>query len=113
VRFSSDCWLKTSVEFEPSGPSQLGVVVTNDGYSDWSLQDFPHDAASSYRLRIRREGRDFLVEHADPETGPWRLLRMAHLNAEPEAVALAGFYACSPKGSGHRAGASLLRIDLL
>ncbi len=112
ARFSSECWLKTSVEFEPSGPSQLGVVVTNGGYSDWSLQDFPHDGLLNYRLRIRREGRDFLVEYADDETGPWRLLRMAHLNAEPETGALAGFYACSPKGSGYRAGASLLRIDL-
>ena len=25
VRFSSDCWLKTSVEFEPDSPSQLGA----------------------------------------------------------------------------------------
>ena len=41
VRFSADCWLKASNEFDPPGPSQLGTVVTNFGFSDWSLQNFP------------------------------------------------------------------------
>lgn len=34
IRFSEDCWLKTSVEFESvKEPSRLGAVVTNHGYS--------------------------------------------------------------------------------
>src|SRR5262245_26679782 len=41
VRVSPSCWLKTSVEYEPDGPSHLGAVVTNQAYSDWSTQDFP------------------------------------------------------------------------
>jgi regulation of enolase protein 1 (concanavalin A-like superfamily) len=40
VRVSPSCWLKTSVEYEPVGPSRLGAVVTNHGYSDWSTQAF-------------------------------------------------------------------------
>lgn len=41
VRRGPSCWIKTSVEYEPNGPSQLGAVVTNQGFSDWSMQDFP------------------------------------------------------------------------
>lgn len=40
VRFSKDTWLKTSVEYIPDDNSKLGVVVTKNGYSDWSSQDF-------------------------------------------------------------------------
>ena len=61
VRLSPDCWLKTSVEYEPSGPARLGAVVTNAGYSDWSTQGFPADRRE-LRLRIRREANDYLVE---------------------------------------------------
>ena len=112
VRFSADCWLKTSVEFEPDAPSQLGVVVTNHGYSDWSLEDFPYGNDLSCCLRIRRQGEDFTVEHAAVEHGPWRSMRVAHLFGDDASPALAGFYACSPKGSGYRAEAGFLRIEL-
>lgn len=56
VRFSQDSWLKSSVEFEDGIPSQLGTVVTNHGYSDWSLEDFPYGDVLTYCLRIRRVG---------------------------------------------------------
>src|SRR6476646_1066631 len=39
VRVSPACWLKTSGEYEPAGPSRLGSVVTNYAYSDWSTQE--------------------------------------------------------------------------
>ncbi|HXV43877.1 MAG TPA: DUF1349 domain-containing protein, partial [Anaerolineae bacterium] len=56
VRISPQCWLKTSVEYEPDGPARLGAVVTNFGYSDWSTQNFTGNKVS---LRIRREGSDY------------------------------------------------------
>ena len=33
----SDNWLKASMEFENDQIQRLGSVVTNNGYSDWSL----------------------------------------------------------------------------
>ena len=90
ARFSSECWLKASAEFEPKGPSHLGAVVTNSGFSDWSLQDFPYGDTLSYYLRIRREGRDFLVEHAAGESGPWNLMRIARLLPGSEPCARIG-----------------------
>lgn len=110
VRFSSDCWLKTSVEYEPEGPAKLGVVVTNHGYSDWSIQDFP-PGRNSVDLRIRRTGTDFLVEHRASDTEDWNMIRMAHLDAGEHRQAQCGIYACSPKGAGFRAEFARLRID--
>jgi regulation of enolase protein 1 (concanavalin A-like superfamily) len=111
IRSSEDCWLKASVEYEPDTASQLGVVVTNNGFSDWSLQDFPGTGTLSYSLRIRWQGNDLFVEHAPAETGPWRLMRVAHLFRKPGAALLCGIYACSPKGCGFRAEFSSIRIQ--
>lgn len=110
VRFSEDCWLKTSVEFEPEAASKLGAVVTNFGYSDWSLQDLSPESTAAYSLRVRRKGGDFLVEYAD-DSGRWYLLRVAHLAVEPGLPAWAGFYACSPKGTGFRAEVEFLKLE--
>jgi uncharacterized protein len=111
VRISDEFWLKTSVEFEPGAPSHLGAVVTNGGYSDWSLQDFPGDGNRGYCLRVRREGEDYLVEYADDESGPWHLLRIAHLLVQAGLPVWAGFYACSPKGAGFRAEVEYLKVE--
>ena len=47
---------KTSLEYIPEGPSHLGAVVTNNGYSDWSTQDYPTEAAKQQlRFRIIRK----------------------------------------------------------
>ncbi|MCX6620866.1 MAG: DUF1349 domain-containing protein [Acidobacteria bacterium] len=72
IHCSPECWLKTSVEYEPGGPCQLGVVATNGGYSDWSLQDFPRDRRE-ISLRVRLRGGDCLVEfqaEERPVSGP-------------------------------------------
>ncbi len=52
VRFSKDCWLKTSIEYEPNGMCKLGAVVTNQGYSDWSTQGYKTGPSDKY-FRIR------------------------------------------------------------
>jgi uncharacterized protein len=116
VRFSSQCWLKTSVEYEPVGPSKLGAVVTNQGYSDWSTQDFP-TGNGELELRIRREGDDFLVEYRQPgrpgsqEEPLWTQIRLAHLEAGSQGVIQAGLYACSPTAIGYQAEFDFLIIQ--
>jgi regulation of enolase protein 1 (concanavalin A-like superfamily) len=111
LRASEDCWLKASVEYEPDGPGQLGAVVTNNGFSDWSLQDFPGAQPYSYALRIRWQGDDCFVEHAPDEAGPWRLMRVARLH-RPSGVPLrCGIYACSPKGAGFQVEFASLRVE--
>ncbi len=123
VRLSPHCWLKTSVEYEPDGPSKLGAVVTNGGCSDWSTQDY-HTLHDDLELRIRRERGDYLVEyraghnavaqHSQPE---WTQLRLTHLADDTgEQPISCGVYACSPTAAGYAAAFDYLmsaagRID--
>jgi uncharacterized protein len=110
IRVSAACWLKTSVEYEPNGPSRLGAVVTNDAYSDWSTQPFAA-AARDVWLRVRREGQDYIVD-ASQDGRSWEQIRMARLHEDRDGAAVgAGLYACSPKGSGFVAEFTGLRID--
>jgi regulation of enolase protein 1 (concanavalin A-like superfamily) len=99
VRLSAACWLKTSVEYEPDGPSRLGVVVTNNGWSDWSTQEFSGDAVA---LRVARVSGDYSVHARIGDD--WSQLRICHLEADDGAQPVsAGLYACSPQGAGFRA----------
>jgi len=109
VRVGPLCWIKTSVEYEPDGPARLGAVVTNHGFSDWSVQDFPREARE-VSLRIRKEATDFIVEFAPDDQAGWRPMRIAHLNIENGAPLDCGLYACSPKGDGFRAEFAFLEI---
>lgn len=109
VRVGSACWIKTSVEYEPHASPQLGAVVTNNGFSDWSVQDFPR-ATHEVCLRIRRTASDFIIEFAANDLADWKLMRIAHLNLENVVPLSCGLYACSPKGAGFQAEFHALTI---
>jgi regulation of enolase protein 1 (concanavalin A-like superfamily) len=109
VRLSPSCWLKTSVEHEPAGPTRLGAVVTNFGYSDWSTQRFASGPGSVW-LRVRREGDDYLIDAA-PDGRDWEQIRLAHLHEARGMPVACGLYACSPKGQGFVAEFRSLAID--
>jgi uncharacterized protein len=99
VRLSPSGWLKTSCEFQPDGPSALGAVVTNSGFSDWSyrpVSPFPAEV----RLRIERHGGDYLVA-AGLEGSAMDVHRVARLlEDDGRGEILVGVYACSPDGPG-------------
>ncbi len=54
IRFDENNWLKTSSEFIPAEANKLGVVVTNNGYSDWSSQPIETTEAMSYRITRKK-----------------------------------------------------------
>jgi uncharacterized protein len=99
VWISPSCWIKTSVEFEPQGPNQLGAVVTNAGYSDWSTQPLGREHRE-LAFRLQLTGQDVMV-HSAVTGDDWQQLRVAPLlerrGSEPVRC---GLYACSPKGAG-------------
>lgn len=103
LRVSPDCWLKTSVEFEPDEPhSRLGAVVTNGGYSDWSTQPISK-AERTFWFRIRAEQTAVIVD-SSLDGQRWEQIRMAHLaERTPSAEVTCGLYACSPKAAGFHA----------
>ena len=107
VRISPACWLKTSVEHEPGRAGRLGAVVTNAGYSDWSMQPF---TAGEVWLRVRREGQDYVVDASADGRG-WEQIRLARLHDDRAELAVGGgLYACSPKGAGFAAEFSYLEV---
>jgi regulation of enolase protein 1 (concanavalin A-like superfamily) len=109
IRLDADCWIKTSVEHELEGRPQLGVVVTNYGFSDWSLQDLPL-GAQEIRLRLRRTDGDVTAEFSAADGEGWKMMRVAHLHTPGNPPLRAGLYACSPKGAGFRAEFTFLRV---
>ena len=108
VYVSDQCWMKTSVEYEPDKPNKLGVVVTNYGYSDWSTQDVDK-SFTDFKIRILRDGSTWLVQYYHSESSDWVQLRMFHLFDEPEVKA--GLYACSPKAAPFTARFHYLNIE--
>jgi uncharacterized protein len=108
IRVSDQFWIKTAVEYEPDEPNKLGVVVTNNGYSDWSTQDV-NDAFTSYKLRIIRKDSDYQVAWHNPLTGAWAQMRLLHLFDRP--VVQAGLYCCSPKEAGFSARFDYLHVE--
>ncbi|WP_413467460.1 DUF1349 domain-containing protein [Metabacillus niabensis] len=108
VRFSSDTWLKTSVEFIPDGNSKLGVVVTNQGYSDWSSQEFLEDQISLF-YRITRRENNYYVDYSLDGIS-WSQIRMTHLVAKTDNIKV-GIYACSPQGEGYEAEFDFIKIE--
>jgi len=110
IRGDANCWVKASVEHEPQGRPQLGAVVTNNGYSDWSLQDFPF-SERTLRLRMTRHGADVQVEFAPAGSKQWKLMRVARLHWPDQVPLRAGLYACSPKDAGFRAEFAFLNVE--
>lgn len=110
VRDSENCWVKTSVEYEPDESNKLGAVVTNHGYSDWSTQD-ADDNFTRFSLRIIRKNSDYIIRCFSEITDDWIQLRMFHLFDKP--VMKAGIYCCSPKESGFISRFNYLKIEHL
>lgn len=110
IRADANSWVKTSVEHEPEGPPQLGVVVTETGFSDWSLQDFT-STSREVSLRMERRGADITVFHRLPGAAGWRPMRVTHWVPPIGSASIqAGLYACSPKGAGFRAEFTCLEL---
>jgi len=108
IRYSNTCWLKTSVEFEPGNFNHLGAVVTNQGFSDWSTQNFPK-GKNQVSFRIRKLGKDFIVEFSSEDSEEWSQLRMARLLEDAEQFQ-AGIYCCSPTGANYTSEFQFLHV---
>ncbi|WP_314589227.1 DUF1349 domain-containing protein [Paenibacillus terrigena] len=103
VMVSDTCWLKTSLEYIPSGPSHLGAVVTNHGYSDWSTQNYDNTLVTQpLSFRVERKGSDYTILTKTPSNpGAWEQIRIAHLHEDTALVPLKiGLYCCSPTANG-------------
>ena len=110
VRLDAHNWLKTSVEYQLEKPASLGAVLTNLGYSDWSIQSVS-EPVSCLWFRIEREGRDFVVD-VSLDGSNWQRIRVCRLHQATETVQC-GLYACSPIDAGFEAQFEQLKIEQL
>ncbi|MFF5175532.1 DUF1349 domain-containing protein [Micromonospora sp. NPDC000089] len=95
VRVDERSWVKAGVEVSDGAP-QLGAVVTRE-VSDWSVAPVPEWAGREVTVRVSRDG-DAVTVRARVADEPWRLVRLAPL--APDAEALAGPFCCSPTRGG-------------
>ncbi|MEG0277314.1 MAG: DUF1349 domain-containing protein [Coprobacillus sp.] len=93
-------WAKASLENANEIDKMLGAVVTNHGYSDWSVsQTYGIDVESIY-YKVHKKGSDFLIE-ASLDNQNYIQLRMFHLSDISKLRV--GVYACSPLESSCKA----------
>jgi regulation of enolase protein 1 (concanavalin A-like superfamily) len=95
VRVDAESWIKAGVE-RSDGEECLGAVVTR-GTSDWSLSPVPDWAGRLVTIRGSRSG-NALTVRARVDQEPWRLVRVAPLDAD--AVVTAGPFCCAPSRAG-------------
>lgn len=110
IWISPSCWIKTSIEYELEGTNQLGAVVTNSGYSDWSTQPIDRSINQIW-LRMSVTGQDVIVR-SSLEGEHWQQLRVAPLPERRQREAVrCGLYACSPKAAGFQVDFDRLWYD--
>lgn len=93
-------WMKSGIEYQSNGFQQLFSVVTNNGYSDWSMVNFDRTTQTMY-YRLSRRGSDFLLENSIDGTD-FSMMRMFHMFHAEELVQF-GFFASSPGDSSFAA----------
>lgn len=93
-------WMKSGIEYQSNGFQQLFSVVTNTGFSDWSMANFDRLTQCMY-YRLSRRGSDFLLENSvDGEH--FNMMRMFHMFHANESIQF-GFFASSPGDSSFAA----------
>lgn len=95
IRTDATTWIKAGIEWS-DGEESLGAVVTR-GMSDWSLSPTPGWDGRVVTVRASRSD-DAVTIRARVDEEPWRLVRVAPLDAD--AAVSAGPFCCAPTRSG-------------
>ena len=95
VKVDDESWIKAGVELS-DGEESLGAVVTR-GTSDWSLSPVPSWAGRLVTVRGSWSG-NALTVRARVDDEPWRLVRVAPLDADGPVTA--GPFCCAPTRAG-------------
>lgn len=93
-------WMKSGLEYQSNGYQQLFSVVTNNGFSDWSMFNFDRTTQTMY-YRLSRRGSDFLLENS-VDGMSFNMMRMFHMFDAQGSVQF-GFFASSPGDSSFAA----------
>lgn len=75
LRTDEKNWIKCGVEFV-EGKQFASVVVTVNGWSDWSVVSI--DSPDVLKLRVKREKEAVHIEYAEGEQGEFKMMRLAY-----------------------------------
>ena len=104
IRITSDVWVKAGIEYSDGKP-RLSCVVTNEGYSDWSTQIWPHvneNGETSIKVRVSKmfpgseQGHCIVFEASDFDKNEWTQVRIASLRNTGDQDWHMGLFAISP-----------------
>lgn len=93
IYVNKDKWFKTTAELEPEGNYSVGAVVTTNGYSDWSSENYT-DSLLDIDFMLEKIENDITAFYKTNKCQKWNRIRMAHLDiGETLKVGIIG---CSP-----------------
>lgn len=94
LRIDEKNWIKCGVEYV-DGNQFASVVVTVNGWSDWSV--VPIKSPEVLKLRVKREKEAVHIEYAEGETGDFQMMRLAYFPVgEQGQPVMVGIMCASP-----------------
>lgn len=118
ILVDENTWIKAGIEYFAIGGPHLSVVVTNDGFSDWSTTPMQWNNKSvNLHLRVTKvvhdveQGASLYVERMVVEYGRWELVRLLPVRSTKSSWRW-GPMACAPSAPAHKARALFSKITL-
>ncbi|CAF0968956.1 unnamed protein product [Adineta steineri] len=95
LRIDEKNWIKCGVEYV-DGKQFASVVVTVNGWSDWSIVST--DSPDVLKLRVKREKEAVHIEYAEGENGEFKMMRLAYFPVIDEKQSLMVGIMCASPG---------------
>lgn len=96
VYYNKDFWIKSPIEYDRDDITDIGAVVTNNGWSDWSIQSTQGKNAEK-EFKIERKGLDFYVSSRPNDKSEWEVIRICHLQIPDDSEVSIGIFVASAK----------------
>jgi regulation of enolase protein 1 (concanavalin A-like superfamily) len=94
LRIDEKNWIKCGVEYV-NGQQFASVVVTVNGWSDWSIVSI--NSPDILKLRVKREREAVHIEYAEGENGEYKMMRLAYFPVIDKSQSLmVGIMCASP-----------------
>jgi regulation of enolase protein 1 (concanavalin A-like superfamily) len=95
LRSDEKNWIKCGVEYV-DGNQFASVVVTINGWSDWSIVAI--NSPDVLKLRVKREKEGVHIEYAEGEQGEYKMMRLAYLPLTDQSQSLMVGIMCASPG---------------
>jgi regulation of enolase protein 1 (concanavalin A-like superfamily) len=95
VRIDEKNWIKCGVEYV-DGNQFASVVVTVNGWSDWSIVSI--NSPDVLKLRVKREKEAVHIEYAEGENGEYKMMRLAYFPVIDKSQSLMVGIMCASPG---------------